>query len=284
MTTYYVAGPMTGVEDHNYPAFNEATATLRAAGHEVLNPAENDDGNQHAGDWTYYMRQDLRHLSHTDALVMLPGWRTSRGATLEAHIARQFGLPLYRLAGGELRPLVEVIGLSGYAQSGKDTAYSLLATDGWERASFADKLREALYALNPAIAGNVNGGGWRVAEVVRAYGWEKAKTSYAEVRELLQRLGTEVGRDILGPDVWVDLAMAELTDGGRYVFTDARFPNEAEAVVKAGGRVIRIDRPGCGPVNGHPSETALDDFPFSARVLNDGTLGDFAARLHEAIQ
>jgi hypothetical protein len=160
-----------------------------------------------------------------------------------------------------------VIGLAGYAQSGKDTlANMLVEQQGYTRLAFADVLRECLYALDPSLR--------TPRATLRNYvdhlGWDEAKRN-PEVRELLQRLGTEVGRNILGPDIWVETAMRKVEPGGKYVFTDVRFPNEADAIARI-GKVIRIIRTGYGPVNGHPSETAVDDYPYDGILLNDGDL------------
>ncbi|AJG19046.1 DUF4406 domain-containing protein [Cupriavidus basilensis] len=85
----YVAGPMTGFPNLNFPAFHEAARRLRAAGHEVVNPAEiNADPST---GWVECMRADIRELVTCDAIHLLPGWERSRGATLEVHIAKTLG-------------------------------------------------------------------------------------------------------------------------------------------------------------------------------------------------
>jgi hypothetical protein len=160
-----------------------------------------------------------------------------------------------------------IIGLSGYARSGKDTVAEILGQHGFERRAFADTLRNMLYALNPYI------GPFRTQEVVDSMGWEAAKVHYPELRVLLQRLGTEAGRDILGDNIWVDTTLSKLGVGD-FVLTDCRFQNEANAVKAAGGQVWRVVRPGCGPVNGHISEIAMDDYPHDAYIHNDGDLTD----------
>jgi hypothetical protein len=170
--------------------------------------------------------------------------------------------------------MTNLIGLSGYARTGKDTVAAALREHGYRRASFADVLREAALALDPFVhapderftASRYQ----RLSDVIAVYGWEAAKDAYPDVRRLLQRLGTDVGREIFGQNVWVDLAMGQVFSGDRVVFTDCRFPNEADAIRERGGQVWRIERPGFGPVNGHPSETALDGYPFDQYVLNCG--------------
>ncbi len=65
----------------------------------------------------------------------------------------------------------------------------------------------------------------------------------------------------------------------RVVIPDCRFENEARFVVEEGGQVWRIHRPGVGPLNDHPSETALDDHEFDRHIHNDKTI----AALHEHV-
>lgn len=87
MKRAYIAGPMTGLQDLNFPAFHRAAAHFRAQGVDVVNPAEiNPDPS--AG-WNECMRNDIRELVTCDAIVMLPGWERSKGASLEHYIARQ---------------------------------------------------------------------------------------------------------------------------------------------------------------------------------------------------
>jgi hypothetical protein len=174
---------------------------------------------------------------------------------------------------------VDLIGLSGYAGAGKDEVAKILAPRGWRRASFADPLRAALYALNPRIHGTP------LRFLVDVLGWDSVKRDHPEARELLQRMGTEVGRNLFGQDFWVEQALAaiEREDGTQYVFTDCRFPNEAEAVRARGGRVWRIERPGVVAVNAHPSETSLDDYRFDAVIANDGTLEALAGKVMAAL-
>lgn len=97
MKRIYIAGPMTGIEDWNFPAFHEAAAAWRAQGWEVVNPAEAFDG---ATDRPYkdYVKYDVKVLQRCHAIAMLPGWDgpNSRGAVWEREIARSLlGLKVY---------------------------------------------------------------------------------------------------------------------------------------------------------------------------------------------
>jgi hypothetical protein len=87
----YLAGPMSGLPDWNYPAFHKAAAELRAAGHTVINPAEvNPDTTQ---PWESCLRACLAEVVKCDTIALLPGWEHSRGAKLEAYVAEQLKMP-----------------------------------------------------------------------------------------------------------------------------------------------------------------------------------------------
>lgn len=193
-----------------------------------------------------------------------------------------------------------IIGLSGYAQVGKDTVGAILVEHhGYTRLSFAQTLKDVLLDVNPRVGMcrmletwdfaynqglNVNHAGHCQSADPAMFDWEYAKKE-PEVRRLLQALGVAM-RTHVGPDVWVDAVMRQYdalsvphaTLSGfetipKVVITDVRFPNEAQAIRERGGQVWRIVRPGFGPVNGHESETALDCWGhFYGWLYNDGDL------------
>lgn len=89
MTTYinrkiYIAGPMSGYTEHNFPAFEQAAKELRAKGYQVVSPHEIENDQN---DWYQCMRDDIKQLVDCDTIYLLDGWWTSRGATLEKNIA-----------------------------------------------------------------------------------------------------------------------------------------------------------------------------------------------------
>lgn len=282
----YIAGPMTGIPMWNFPAFFDAENQLLELGYTVRNPAHNDGRNVEeamasAGTpdkpnypWSYYMKRDLPHVMNSDMVCLLPGWQNSKGARLEVHVAQALGLPLMILRDEKLVPRVEVIGLSGYARSGKDTVADILVNQhGYTKMSFAEPMREALYRLNPKIdVADVQG--ISLATAVNGLGWEQLKGDSPDVRPLMQRLGTEVGRQMFGENFWVDQAIQRIPDGAKAVFADTRFQNEAQAIRELGGKVWRITRPGVGPTNNHISEVDLDNYEFDNRINNDGALED----------
>lgn len=96
--TIYIAGPMSGKKDFNYPAFNDAARTLRANGHTVYNPAEIVPPTPayakflgKKGVWAWYMKKAISMLLKTETIVLLPGWEDSTGAKLELQIAASLG-------------------------------------------------------------------------------------------------------------------------------------------------------------------------------------------------
>lgn len=90
----YIAGPMTGIEDHNFPAFNAAAQKWRDDGWDVSNPAENFGGRRDLPRESY-LRSDVAQLSQCDAIAMLPGWEASLGAKLEYLLARELQMPIF---------------------------------------------------------------------------------------------------------------------------------------------------------------------------------------------
>lgn len=85
----YLSGPMSGLPEHNFPAFNAKAAELRAHGYDVVNPVDvNPDPGK---SWTDCLRDDIAALTTCNAIWMLDGWQNSKGATLERHIADRLG-------------------------------------------------------------------------------------------------------------------------------------------------------------------------------------------------
>ena len=93
MKRVYLSGPMSGIPDHNFPAFHEWAARLRAEGFEVVSPAEIEE----AGSWEMCLRKDMRELPTCDAIALMPGWERSKGAHLELHVAHRLGMEVIHL-------------------------------------------------------------------------------------------------------------------------------------------------------------------------------------------
>lgn len=196
-----------------------------------------------------------------------------------------------------------IVGVHGHARTGKDTiAAHLVAKHGYVRKSFADPMRDALYRLNPVVGADTKGRLWRLAEVVDDIGWDEAKAVFdGEIRRLLQVFGTEIGRE-WDEDFWVDrgltgiaapakpgwpesLEWAAQPDRG-YVFSDVRFENEVRAIQEFApySLLIKVGRPGYGPINSHKSDRGLPDAMFDVVIDNDGTLDDLHTKADEAVE
>lgn len=90
----YLAGPMSGLPDYNYPTFHRYARILREKGYEVFNPAEAHGGDQGLELWEYYA-EDLPQVAAADGLAVLPGWEDSTGARIEVLVARKLGKPVF---------------------------------------------------------------------------------------------------------------------------------------------------------------------------------------------
>lgn len=101
---YYLAGPMTGIPQFNFPAFTDAAAKLRGRGLEIISPAELDDpktrddalaspdgklidGKSSGQTWGEFLARDVRIVAdQVKGIIFLPGWEDSKGAKLEAYV------------------------------------------------------------------------------------------------------------------------------------------------------------------------------------------------------
>ena len=166
-----------------------------------------------------------------------------------------------------------IIGLTGPARAGKDTAAKHLALHyGMRWDSFAGPLKVMLQAglgLGPEeLYGDLK------ESPLTRLGLDKSP------RQLLQTLGTEWGRDCVDRDIWLKLAKAryDAPGGGYVVFSDVRFQNEADWVRKHGA-LIHITRADAPPVSAHSSEGGISVGPLDAVAPNDSTI----ERLHEVL-
>lgn len=96
MKKIYISGPMSGLPNLNWPAFNRAAVRLRNMRWEVVNPVEiNPDETAH---WLECIAADLRAMEGCTAICMLPGWEASFGARIEHLVAQKLGLEIFELA------------------------------------------------------------------------------------------------------------------------------------------------------------------------------------------
>lgn len=188
--------------------------------------------------------------------------------------------------------------LQGPPGVGKDTiAEILVRKHKFTRHAFADKVRQFAEAINPTILVYDIGRGWHnqpmtLAEALQRYNdWDELKRRVPSVRPLLQRIGTEGGRETLGVDCWVkpvlqDIAARPPADG---VFSDARFPNEYDAIIDSPHYqeiyVLNITRPGFERVNDHVSESyAIAANVKTPWIPNDGSIENLESLLDIAMR
>lgn len=168
-----------------------------------------------------------------------------------------------------------VVAFTGSAGSGKSTAAEYLETRGYTRVKFAGPLKAAMRAMgfgDREIEGDLK---------EKPHGLLCGKTP----RFAMQTLGTEWGRDIIGPEFWTTLwrdAASEIIDaGGRVVTDDCRFANEAAAVRSLGGNIYRIDGRG-GIAGSHASEKM--DFGVDEFIQNDGDIDLLRSRIDTVLR
>lgn len=176
---------------------------------------------------------------------------------------------------------MRIIGLMGAAGSGKSTAATYLLT----------RYGATIYSLAGPLKELVK----RAFELSHEQVWgtqaekEAVDPRYnVSPRWLLQRIGTEGCRAVLGKDVWTDALIGKIEDDQPVVavIEDVRFVNEAERILDAGGEVWRLEVDGGDLPNGacHVSEQEWVHAPYSRRIVSKITPGstDLKSRIEEA--
>ena len=114
--TIYISGPMTGHPDKNLESFKQAQTVLESKGYNVLNPHKIADTVNirffemgKIAEYEDYLKEDLiQLLSHADCVLVLPGWRSSKGAKLEVAVALACGIKVYFTMADALNDIVEL--------------------------------------------------------------------------------------------------------------------------------------------------------------------------------
>ena len=200
-----------------------------------------------------------------------------------------------------------IISISGKAGSGKDTVGKIiqdLTKEDWQIKKYSDKLKDIVCILIGCTREQLEdqefketplGENWWYyshsnGTFLIPYDGKGDDTYLVKLtpRMILQLIGTEGGRDLIHPDIWVNALYSDYrplsyekdsegrieTVEEKWIITDSRFPNDVKRTREIGGILIRVNRAECeGRENEHASETALDDFNEWDHVIeNNGTI------------
>lgn len=172
--------------------------------------------------------------------------------------------------------MIKLIGICGFARSGKDTAAQALIGKGWERKAFADALKaDAAMALRGSvIACHHNPPQDEIAP------W----FTDPALKETFRPFLVEYGRAMraLYPEYWIERLALEIEPGKCYIITDVRYANEAAWIRSLGGKVVEIVRPGVGPAN-NEEKNSMEAFKPDAHIYNNGTVEELHRRVSEYI-
>ncbi len=173
-----------------------------------------------------------------------------------------------------------IVGLTGWKRHGKGTAGQVLVEEfGFVQVDFTDALNDMLMVLNP-IVGTWGSTDWNhdydepihYRQAIETYGYEQAKEVYPEIVRLLQVFGTDVGRKMIDPDIWIDQWTKRIVplvcEGKNVVTTNVRFDNEAHRIMAIatelgqGHKIWKCIRPGYihdPEAHKHRSERGIDE-------------------------
>ena len=186
-----------------------------------------------------------------------------------------------------------IVGFTGVSHSGKDTAATVLIKKGWVRYGFADAvkdfcaehlklsraffyeidLKDAPFPQPFPITKNV------LSTMITALGGNNTHLSTLESvktfntpREILQYVGTDIGRNLIGENVWIDY-FQKMDKPEKMVVTDVRFPNEVNVIQQLGGIVIRLTRKAAKHKSAklHESESLIDSLEVDHEIQNTTT-------------
>lgn len=215
---------------------------------------------------------------------------------------------------------MNLIGLSGYMQSGKTTVGEIIQgfDPEWEIKGFSHKLKQIASLLTGIPWKTFEDQGFKNSYLGKEWDFNSGTTQY-KVRDFLQQLGTEAIRDVIHENAWVNALFADYkeimnsttSDAGymewgngeypKWVIADVRFPNEAKAIKDRGGIIVRINRhndvlskweeeaksKGTKSkgirLQHHPSEISLDDWSFDYTINNNRTLEELVEKVREML-
>jgi len=170
-----------------------------------------------------------------------------------------------------------LIGVIGKAGAGKDTFAKYFIDRGWKRYGFADPLKrmlECAFDIDPAV-------------------WDDHETKERKIpwlgrspRYLAQTIGTEWGRNLVHPDVWLLLAEQVMIKEPKLIIPDVRFDNEAQWILRNGGTLIMVQKDEQWAVDngGHASENGITRYYAGHVVYNNGTIEELHGQASRILQ
>lgn len=173
-----------------------------------------------------------------------------------------------------MKPTAKLFAFTGLAGCGKTTSADILVQNGWVRVKFASTLKEMCRAMG------------MTEQMIEGDQKEKAHPMFGgqTPRHIMQTLGTEWGRKLIHPDLWVGITKAEiqrnLDAGYNVVVDDCRFDNEAKCIRALGGVIVGVSGRG-GIAGDHESEYGVvSDY----KIDNNGTLEDLERNVEEFVK
>lgn len=169
-----------------------------------------------------------------------------------------------------------LIGIAGHKFSGKSTVTDILSKSmGYEVRSFATKLKAMVVALTGCTLDDLENYDFKENGIVPEHLWAFCSNEKHNYRSLLQGLGDYM-RD-KNPEIFIE---SELYDNPKKcIISDCRMLNEAEAIKKRGGVIVRVIRDDAGNNDTHKSEVEIDMIEPDYLVYNNGTIDD----LHKSL-
>jgi Deoxynucleotide monophosphate kinase len=179
---------------------------------------------------------------------------------------------------------LKLLGIAGKARSGKDTIAEYMRDEYmYQLYAFASPIKEAASKMFGLPLHVFYDGEHDREEVIPYWGFSP--------REILQKLGTECGRDVFGKDIWLKRGIQEWENLKKYheeymktnpqkhyysgmIFTDVRFDNEADAIREHGGKIIHVLRDNTESVSEHTSEAGINMNSNDIVVYNNDSLED----------
>lgn len=172
-----------------------------------------------------------------------------------------------------------IIGITGKARSGKDTIKDIILDNF---AAWGYSFAEPMYSMTRVLG--VNSRDFSDAFKEKPISKFAARGIDVSPRKLLQTLGTEWGRQLISPDIWISFAAEQFEDhGSGMVISDVRFENEADFVRNNGGTLIHVRRSSLPDTRSHVSESGVEFKDGDIVISNDGTLADLEAAVIEAV-